>query len=110
MRVPPRAGDTAPMIAMTPHETGDMMVVTCRVPCARIEELSLAVEGFTVTVKGPDGFRHELELPIDADMDRLGVELYRGVLELRAPRGGVGFANSDGLVLMDESAEEIPTL
>ena len=35
---------------------------------------------------GPEGFSHELELPAEADMDQLEVELYHGYLELRAPR------------------------
>jgi HSP20 family molecular chaperone IbpA len=73
------------MIATKPHETGDMLVITCRVPCANIAELSLAVHGHRVVVTAPDGFRHELALPAEADMSRLGVELYRGILELRAP-------------------------
>lgn len=63
-----------------------MMVVTCRVPCTDVDELSLAVHEHTVTVSAPGGFRHELELPIESDMDRLSVGLYRGILELRAPR------------------------
>jgi HSP20 family molecular chaperone IbpA len=74
------------MIATTAHETGDMMVVTCRVPCTEIGELSLTVDDHTVTVSGAQGFLHELELPAEADMEQLGVELYRGILELRAPR------------------------
>ena len=50
-------------------ETDDMMVLTCRVPCTNLDRL-----------------RHELELPPEADMARLSVELYKGILELRAPR------------------------
>jgi HSP20 family molecular chaperone IbpA len=64
----------------------DTMVVTCEVPCERIDELELTVVGQTVSVAGPDGFRHELELPEDADMSALTVELFKGFLELRAPR------------------------
>jgi hypothetical protein len=64
----------------------DTMVMTCEVPCERLDELELTVVGHTVAVAGPDGFRHELELPEDADMSRLTVELFKGFLELRAPR------------------------
>jgi HSP20 family molecular chaperone IbpA len=64
----------------------DTMVVTCAVPCERLDELDLTVAGQTVYVVGPDGFRHELELPEDAEMSRLAVELFKGFLELRAPR------------------------
>jgi HSP20 family molecular chaperone IbpA len=67
-------------------ETGDMMVVTCHVPCTNLERLSLSVVDHTVRVEGPGGFRHELELPPESDMERMGVQLYRGILELRAPR------------------------
>lgn len=86
MPAQPPTGDTAPMIVTSPHETGDMMVVTCRVPCTEIDELSLSVDDHTVTVSGAYGFVHKLELPAVADMERLGAELYRGILELRAPR------------------------
>jgi hypothetical protein len=68
------------------NETGDMMVITCRVPCMNLERLSLAVVDHTVSVAGPGGFRHKLGLPPEADMTRLGVELYKDILELRAPR------------------------
>ena len=64
----------------------DTMVVTCEVPCERLDELELTVAGQTVSVAGPDGFRHELELPEDADMSGLTAELFKGFLELRAPR------------------------
>ena len=64
----------------------DTMVVTCEVPCKQLDELDLTVVGQTVFVAGPDGFRHELELPEDADMSGLTVELFKGFLELRAPR------------------------
>lgn len=67
-------------------ETGDMMVITCRVPCTDLERLTLDVRDHTVSVAGPGGFRHKLRLPPDADMDRLEVELFKGILELRAPR------------------------
>ena len=64
----------------------DTMVVTCAVPCVRLDDLELTVVGQAVAVVGPDGFRHELELPDDADMRKLTVELFKGFLELRAPR------------------------
>jgi HSP20 family molecular chaperone IbpA len=64
----------------------DTMVVTCAVPCAELDELELVVRDHTVAVTGPAGFRHELELPDEADMRALTVELYKGFLELRAPR------------------------
>jgi HSP20 family molecular chaperone IbpA len=79
------AGDTGPMIASKPHETGDMLVITCPVPCTDIADISLAVDGHQVVVTAPGGFRHELALPAEADMSGLGVELYRGILELRTP-------------------------
>jgi hypothetical protein len=64
----------------------DTMVVTCEVPCGQLAELDLTVVGHTVAVMGPNGFRHHLELPEDADMSELTVELFKGFLELRAPR------------------------
>jgi HSP20 family molecular chaperone IbpA len=73
-------------------ETGDMMVVTCHVPCTDLEQLSLTVIDHTMHVEGPGRFRHELELPLESDMSRLSVQLYRGILELRAPRLDVPFA------------------
>ncbi len=66
-------------------ESGDLMVVTCRVPCSDLAQLTLTVADQSVVVTGPGGFRHELELP-DADLDGLSVELFRSYLELRAPR------------------------
>ena len=67
-------------------ETGDMMVITCRVPVASLSRLQLDVADHTVSITGPSGFRHKLELPPEADMDRMGVELFKGTLELRAPK------------------------
>ena len=64
----------------------DTMVVTCAVPCADLEKLELVVSDHTVAVTGPAGFQHQLELPGDAHMRALTVELYKGFLELRAPR------------------------
>jgi HSP20 family molecular chaperone IbpA len=82
------------MIASKPHETGDMLVMTCRVPCTDIADLSLAVDGHQVVVTAPHGFRHELALPAEADMSGLGVELYRGILELRAPHANASHVTS----------------
>lgn len=67
-------------------ETGDMMVVTCHVPCSDLDQFSLSVAERTVSIAGPGGFRHELELPPESDIERLGVQLFKGILELRAPR------------------------
>ena len=39
----------------------------------------------TIDVAGPNGYRHELELPDNADMERLEVELHKHFLEVRAP-------------------------
>jgi HSP20 family molecular chaperone IbpA len=74
------------VVTSTLIETGDMMVVTCHVPCNDLEQLSLSVFDHMVSVEGPDGFRHELELPAESDMRRLSAQLYKGILELRAPR------------------------
>jgi HSP20 family molecular chaperone IbpA len=67
-------------------ETGDMMVVTVRVPTTSAEELSVEVAGHEVTILGPTGFRHRLTMPEVADLDRLHADLYQEILELRAPR------------------------
>ena len=64
----------------------DTMVVTCAVPCGQLDELDLTVVGHTVAIAGPGEFRHELELPAEADMSALTIELFKGFLELRAPR------------------------
>jgi len=34
---------------------------------------------------GPAGYTHELQLPVEADMDGLEVELHKHFLEVRAP-------------------------
>lgn len=73
-------GDTRAMDAKV-----DTLVVTCGVPCKRLDELVVTVLDHTVAVAGPEGFAHELELPAEADMSALTVELYKGFLELRAP-------------------------
>jgi hypothetical protein len=61
-------------------------VVTCSVPATDLDELKLTHVDHTIAVVGPDDFRHDLEFPLEADMSDLDVELYRGVLEVRAPR------------------------
>jgi HSP20 family molecular chaperone IbpA len=65
-------------------ETGDMMVVTVPVPTTSAEELSITAIGGIVRVIGPGEFRHEVTMA-DADLDRLHAQLYRDILELRAP-------------------------
>jgi len=60
-------------------------VVTCRVPAFDLDELELTHVDHTIAVTGPNGYRHELELPEDADMDQLEVELHKHFLEVRAP-------------------------
>jgi hypothetical protein len=60
-------------------------VVTCSVPCTELDELKLTPVDHTVEVAGPNGFRHDVELPREADMERLEVELHKHFLELRAP-------------------------
>ena len=61
------------------------LVVTCRVPVGELEELQLTSLDHTLSIVGPAGYRHELELPVGADMERLEVELHRHFLEIRAP-------------------------
>jgi HSP20 family molecular chaperone IbpA len=65
-------------------ETGDMMVVTVLVPTVSAEELSITAIGNAVRVIGPGEFRHQVTMA-NADLDRLHAQLYRGILELRAP-------------------------
>jgi len=60
-------------------------VVTCSVPSTDLDELNLRVIGHTIWVTGPGGFREELQVPDDADLDRLEVELHKHFLEFRAP-------------------------
>ena len=69
-----------------PLETNDMMVVTVRVPVCEADELAVSVEHGVIRVVGPDGYRHDVPLPAGADADRLHADLFRDVLELRAPR------------------------
>jgi HSP20 family molecular chaperone IbpA len=67
-----------------PLETGDMMVVTVRVPTTNAADISITVAGSSVRVLGTNGFCHEVTMP-QADLERLQAQLYRGILELRAP-------------------------
>ena len=60
-------------------------VVTCSVPCSDLDELELTPVDHMIAVTGPNGYRHELELPGEADMERLEVELHKHFLEIRAP-------------------------
>ena len=59
-------------------------VITCKVPCSHLVDLDLKPHDHVIDVEGP-GFRHELELPNEADMERLEVELHKHFLEIRAP-------------------------
>jgi len=60
------------------------MVITIRVPTSSAEELAVTARGSVVRVIGPGDFRHEVTMT-DADLDQLHAQLYRGILELRAP-------------------------
>ena len=60
-------------------------VVTCRVPCSHLDDLDVTHRDHTIGVTGPDGYRHELELPREADLERMEVELHKHFLEIRAP-------------------------
>ena len=59
-------------------------VVTCRVPSSHLDDFEVKHRNHTIDVEGP-GFRHKLELPEEADMGRLEVELHKHFLEVRAP-------------------------
>ena len=63
----------------------ESLVVTCRVPVGNLAELELTSADHTLSIVGPAGYRHELELPPEAEMDRLEVELHKHFLEVRAP-------------------------
>jgi HSP20 family molecular chaperone IbpA len=65
-------------------ESGDMMVVTVRVPTRSADELSVTATDGLVRVVGPGDFHREVRLA-DADLNRLQAQLFRGILELRAP-------------------------
>ena len=62
-----------------------VLVMTCRVPVGELEELELKPVDHTLSIVGPAGYRHELELPAEADMERLEFELHKHFLEVRAP-------------------------
>ena len=66
-------------------ESGDTMVVTVRVPTANADDLAVTAIGRLVRVIGPGDYRHEVTME-DADLGRLHAQLFRGILELRAPR------------------------
>lgn len=68
-------------------ETGDMIVVTVRVPTRRANDLDVTVAGNVVGILGPDGFQHRVPMLPTADLNRLRVYLFHDILELRAPRG-----------------------
>lgn len=61
------------------------LVVTCRVPVGELDELELTPVDHTLTIVGPAGYKHELDLPAEADMERLEVDLHKHFLEVRAP-------------------------
>jgi hypothetical protein len=60
--------------------------VTCPVPCDDIGKLQLKQLDHMIEVDGPKGFHHDLQLPLEADMSHLHVEVHKGILEVRAPR------------------------
>jgi hypothetical protein len=60
------------------------LVVTCPVPVSDLEHLELTPRDHTIVITGPNGYRHNLELPVEADLDHLEVELYKHFLEIRA--------------------------
>jgi hypothetical protein len=60
------------------------LVVTCPVPCDDLAMLKVATLDHTVKITGPDGFRRDLELPSEADMAHLEIELFKGIFEVRA--------------------------
>ena len=59
--------------------------VTCVVPRGAGAQLHVQVAGRTVTVAGPHGFARTFELPCGAAIEELQTQVYRDVLELRAP-------------------------
>ena len=63
----------------------ESLVVTCRVPVGDMAELELVSADHTLSIVGPAGYRHELDLPPEADMGQLEVELHKHFLEVRAP-------------------------
>lgn len=69
-----------------PLETNDMIVVTVHVPTRLAAELSVTATADVIEIEGPDGYRHEVATPPNADVERLHAELFQDILELRAPR------------------------
>lgn len=70
----------------TTLETDHMLAVTVPVPARFAAQLAVTLEGDVIHVAASDGFRHEVALPQGADPARLHAGLFRGILELRAPR------------------------
>ena len=70
----------------TSVETGDMLVVTLRVPTTDARKLTVWIEGTVVHVLGPGEFRRQRNLPERADESRLQAGHFGDILELRAPR------------------------
>lgn len=64
-------------------ETRDMIVLTLFVPR---DQLAVSVREHTVTVEAAGGFRKEIPLAGDADVEHLHAQLYDRTLEIRAPR------------------------
>ncbi len=83
-----RRGDASVVLhaATDTSNAGETLVVTvtlpdgCGLPDVRLRE-------HTAVVTAPGGYRHEVALPLAADVDRLRAQLYDRYLELRAPRG-----------------------
>jgi hypothetical protein len=71
----------------TEDETGDMVVVTVALPDDRREIPAVWAREHTVVVTASGGYRHEVALSPEADMERLHAQLFGRYLELRAPRG-----------------------
>ena len=71
-----------------PLETGDMPVVTVKVPMGDAVQLTVAVGDGVIRALGPEGFgfRREMPLPAGADAERLHAELFHDILELGAQR------------------------
>ena len=75
------------MAELRSDETGDMVVVTAVLPEGCRDGLAVTVRGHAVVVTAAGGFEYEVELPPEADVERLRAQLYDRYLELRAPRG-----------------------
>ena len=72
---------------MTGVPSVDTLVVTLRVPATHGSQLAVDLAEHTLSIAGPGGFHRELTMSREADMEHLHAQLYRGILELRAPRG-----------------------